>query len=283
MRNFFIVTNGQKDQNAAFTKEVQAYLVKHGAVCQVQSDEQLKSHWTDIDQIPAQAECVIVLGGDGTLIQAARDVVSREVPLIGVNIGTLGFLAEVEEKNTFSALDALLKDRYEIEERMMLSGAVFYNDGRKEQPELALNDIVISRRGTLRIIEYRIFVNGEHLYTYGADGIIVSTPTGSTGYSLSAGGPIISPKASMIEVTPICPHTLNTRSIILPPEDEIVVEIGPARKLELEYVQVSFDGTGPYKISSGDQVRIQTAKERTKFIKINKDSFLETLRRKMSD
>ena len=132
-------------------------------------------------------------------------------------------------------------------------------------------------------MEYCIYVNGEHLYTYGADGMIISTPTGSTGYSLSAGGPIISPKASMILITPICPHTLNTRSIILSPEDEITVKIGPGRKHQAEQGEVSFDGAVSYVVSTGDQIRIRCAKEKTNFVKIYKDSFLEILREKMSD
>ncbi len=290
MKHFFIVTNSQKDENLELTKQVQKYLVDKGMTCTIQDEEQLTRKCTDIAAIPENVECILVLGGDGTLIQAARDVVSREIPLIGVNLGTLGYLAEVEEKNIFSALDALMEERYEIENRMMLKGHVEGADGKEfgldehaPVSELALNDIVISRRGKLRIVEYRIYVNGEHLYTYGADGMIISTPTGSTGYSMSAGGPIISPKASMILITPICPHTLNTRSIVLSPEDEVVVVIGPGRKLESEYGEVSFDGTVSYQVSSGDRILVSCAKEKTRIVRIHKESFLETLRKKMND
>lgn len=290
MKHFFIVTNSQKDENLKLTKQVQNYLTDKGMSCTIQDEEQLARKCTDIAAIPENVECILVLGGDGTLIQAARDVVSREIPLIGVNLGTLGYLAEVEEKNIYAALDALMEERYEIESRMMLKGHVEGADGkefgnREHAPvsELALNDIVISRRGRLRIVEYRIYVNGEHLYTYGADGMIISTPTGSTGYSMSAGGPIISPKAFMILITPICPHTLNTRSIVLSPEDEVVVEIGPGRKLESEYGEVSFDGTVSYQVSSGDRIFVSCAKEKTSIVRIHKESFLETLRKKMND
>lgn len=290
MKHFFIVTNSQKDENLELTKQVQKYLTDKGMTCTIQDEEQLAKKCTDIAAIPEDVECILVLGGDGTLIQAARDVVSREIPLIGVNLGTLGYLAEVEEKNIFAALDALIEDHYEIENRMMLQGHVegadgkaFGNNEHAPVSELALNDIVISRRGRLRIVEYRIYVNGEHLYTYGADGMIISTPTGSTGYSMSAGGPIISPKASMILITPICPHTLNTRSIVLSPEDEVVVEIGPGRKLESEYGEVSFDGTVSYQVSSGDRILVSCAKEKTSIVRIHKESFLETLRKKMND
>ncbi len=291
MKNFFIVTNNEKDRDLEITLAAQRYLEERGRSCTVQSKEQLKKQCTDIRQIPDNVECVIVLGGDGTLIQAARDVVAREIPLIGVNLGTMGYLAEVEVRDLFPALDALMEDRYAIEERMMLTGRLEKGSERHRekscedalQQDLALNDIVISRRGSLRIVEYRIFVNGEHLYTYGADGMIIATPTGSTGYSLSAGGPIISPKATMTLITPICPHTLNTRSIIVPPEDEITVEIGPGRKLQSEYSEVSFDGTVSYPASSGDRIVIRCARKKTKFVRINKDSFLENLRKKFSD
>lgn len=290
MKHFFVVTNRHKDEDLKLTAQVQEYLVEKGMTCIIQDEEQLAKQCTDIAAIPADVECILVIGGDGTLIQAARDVVSREIPLIGINLGTLGYLAEVEEKNIFSALDSLISGEYEIENRMMLRGHVqgsdgeaFNNHAHPPVSELALNDIVISRRGSLRIVEYRIYVNGEHLYTYGADGMIISTPTGSTGYSLSAGGPIISPKASMLLITPICPHTLNTRSIVLSKEDEVVVEIGPGRKLESEYGEVSFDGTVSYSVSSGDRILVSCAKEKTSIVRINKESFLETLRKKMSD
>lgn len=283
MKHFFIVTNSQKDKNLTVTKSAQNYLLKKGMTCGVQDEEQLELPYTDLARIPENVECVLVLGGDGTLIQAARDVVKREIPLIGVNLGTLGYLAEVEQKNLFSALDALMEDRFEIEKRMMLTGTVTWKGTETQNTELALNDIVICRQGGLRLMEYCIYVNGEHLYTYGADGMIISTPTGSTGYSLSAGGPIISPRASMILITPICPHTLNTRSIILSPEDEIVVEIGPGRKNQPEDGEVSFDGAVSFAVSAGDRICIRCAKEKTNFVKIYKDSFLETLRKKMSD
>lgn len=299
MNSFFIVTNNQKDKNLQLTKQVQGYLLARGASCTVQDENQLQAKRTDIAKIPPDVQCVIVLGGDGTLIQAARDVVKRGLPLIGVNLGTLGYLAEVEEQNVYAALDALLADQCEVEERMMLVGTVVTESGefliphsdaylaRKESAQEAqtpaLNDIVIGRRGTLRIMQYRITVNGEPLYTYDADGIVISTPTGSTGYSLSAGGPIISPKASMILLTPICPHSLNTRSIVVSAEDEVMVEIGPGRKLESEYAEVSFDGAVGVLVSSGDRIIVRCAEQKTKIVKIHKESFLETLRKKMDE
>lgn len=138
--------------------------------------------------IPEDTQCILVLGGDGTLLQAARDVVHREIPMLGINLGTLGFLAEVDKQSVYAALDKLKEDDYEIEERMMLTGTVWRDDkivGR----DVALNDIVIGRDGHLRVVRFKNYVNNVYLNSYNADGIIISTPTGSTGYSLSCGGP----------------------------------------------------------------------------------------------
>lgn len=289
MKHFFIVTNRQKDEELVLTRQVQSYLIAHGATCMVQDEAQMEMECTDPAMIPEDTQGMLVLGGDGTLIQAARDVVERELPLIGVNLGTLGYLAEVEEQNLFSSLDALLEDRFEIEQRMMLEGCMYCGshpndgDGRKDTRALALNDIVICRRGPLRILEFRIFVNGEQLYTYGADGMIISTPTGSTGYSLSAGGPIVSPKAELILITPICPHTLNTRSVVVSSEDEVTIEIGPGRRTQTEYCELSFDGTAAVPVATGDRVVVRRAKKKTKIMRIHKESFMETLRNKMNE
>ena len=221
-----------------------------------------------------------VLGGDGTMIQAARDTVNRKIPLLGINLGTLGFLAEIEKSGIPDALDSLLLDNYTIEPRMLLEGCVHRrNEGPAQN--IALNDIVVNRAGTLRIIDYEISVNGEFLNRYSADGIIVSTPTGSTGYSLSAGGPIISPMASMIVVTPVCPHTLTARSIVLSGGDRVTVHIGSGRRNDKEQAFVTFDGDVLVPVETGDCVDIRRSEKTVNILKISKISFLEVLRNKM--
>lgn len=175
------------------------------------------NHYTNPELIPEGTQCILVLGGDGTLLQAARDVVYRKIPMLGINLGTLGFLAEVDRQSIHAALDKLIADDYEIEERMMLTGTVWHGDKIIGQ-DIALNDIVIGREGPLRVVRFKNYVNDVYLNSYNADGIIIATPTGSTGYSLSCGGPIVSPNAAMTLMTPIAPHTLNTRSIIFPEE-----------------------------------------------------------------
>ena len=285
MDKFYIITNCAKDQNLQFTNEIVSYLKKHGRECPVQQAERKKEgayHYTDPDLIPEGTECLLVLGGDGTLLQASRDVVYREIPMLGINLGTLGFLAEVDKHSVYSALDQLMEDDYEIEERMMLTGTVYRGDkviGR----DVALNDIVICREGALRVVRFKNYVNDVYLNSYNADGIIISTPTGSTGYSLSCGGPIVSPNGAMTLMTPIAPHTLNTRSIIFPAEDVITVELGEGRHEDMENGLASFDGDTVIPMVTGDRIVIQKASVSSRILKLNHVSFVEVLRQKMRD
>lgn len=285
MDKFYVITNSVKDPGLEVTKRIEAYLKSHGKSCQIQmADRKFEGayHYTDPDRIPDDTDCILVLGGDGTLLQAARDVVEKDIPLFGINLGTLGFLAEVDRQSLYPSLDRLLEDDYEIEERMMLQGTVIRN-GVIVGRDVALNDIVISREGPVRVVRFINFVNQEYLNSYNADGIIISTPTGSTGYSLSAGGPIVSPSASMILMTPLAPHTLNTRSIILPSSDVITVEIGEGRRENIERGVASFDGDTQISMVTGDRIVIEKAETSTKIVKVNNLSFVEVLRQKMRD
>lgn len=284
MEKFTIITNSVKDKNQSVTQRIADYLASHKKECVILEAEEKREnqpcHYTDVSRIPEDVQCVIVLGGDGTLLQAARDVVDREIPLFGINLGTLGYLAEIEQHNIYPALDRLMSDRFTIERRMMLSGEILRN-GEKIASDVALNDIVISRAGALRVVRFNNYVNDTFLNTYKADGIIISTPTGSTGYSLSAGGPIISPNASMLLMTPLAPHTLNTRSIVFSPEDVITVELGEGRDGSVEQGMASFDGDSSVPMITGDRIVISKSRKDTRIIKINNISFLETLRNKM--
>lgn len=286
MDKFYIITNRDKDQNLRFTEEIVQYLKEHGKKCQVQQAERRvegEYHYTDPALIPEDTQCILVLGGDGTLLQAARDVVHREIPMLGINLGTLGFLAEIDKTSIYTALDKLFADDYEIEERMMLTGTVWRGDKITGQ-DVALNDIVISRVGPpLRVIGFNNYVNDGYLNSYNADGIIIATPTGSTGYSLSCGGPIISPNAAMTVMTPIAPHTLNTRSIIFPEDDVITVELGEGRRQIQENGLASFDGDIEVPMSTGDRIVIKKASVSVKILKLNHLSFVEVLRQKMSN
>lgn len=286
MNRFYIITNRIKDKDLAVTEQVAGYLREHGKECFLREDflrdGERDRHRTDPALIPEGIDCVLVLGGDGTLLQAARDVVDRQIPLLGINLGTLGYLAEIDRQTVYPALDCLMSGQYTIEPRMMLHGCVYRGEELLDE-DIALNDIVISREDGLRVIQLDNFVNGAHLNTYHADGIILSTPTGSTGYSLSAGGPIVSPGASLFVMTPLAPHTLNRRSIILPPENRITVRIGPGRDEKTEQAVAYFDGDTRVPMVTGDRVEISRSEKDTLIVKVHDSSFLETLSRKMSN
>lgn len=278
MKHFFLITNEVKDPKHRYSGEVTAYLEAHGAVVEGEVSGEMAEHV----KLPSKIDCVIVLGGDGTLLKAARDIVEYEIPLIGINLGTLGYLAEVEISNIENALDKLIRGEYTKEERMMLAGSVYYKE-KEEENNFALNDIVISRCGSLQILQIDIYVNGRFLNSYSADGMIVATPTGSTGYNLSAGGPIVEPGARLLLLTPICPHTLNTRSIVLSPEDEVTIEIPAGRESAVQTVEANFDGTHKVTLKTGDKIVVKKASGTTGILKLNTESFLEILHKKMSD
>lgn len=288
MKHFLIYTNRHKDKNLATTKRICSYLGLKGQRTTVKSDEgdwkdRMVEDTDDIpEDIPRDVDCMIVLGGDGTVLQAARETKKLHIPIIGVNLGTLGYMTEIEPANLEEALDRLIEGDYEQESRMMLNGKAHLADG-STQEGWALNDIVISRSGSLQIIKFNIYVNGQFLNAYKADGMIVTTPTGSTGYNLSAGGPLVEPKAKLIVLTPICPHSLNQRSIILSPEDVVEIEIPAGREGRVQTVEASFDGTYVIPLCTGDRIRIVQSEKITEFIQLNQVSFLEVLHKKMSD
>lgn len=283
MDKFFIITNKVKDDKFEFTYEIMDYIKQKGGVCNMQSSdvslEGTKYQYTNAELIPSDTECVIVLGGDGTLIQAARDLHDVDIPLLGINIGTLGFLTDIDKEDTFTAIDALFEDRYFLDERMMLEGNAFRGE-ESIYSNVALNDIVINRNGALRVIDFKIYVNDEFFNAYTADGVIISTPTGSTAYNLSAGGPIVEPGAKLIVITPVCPHTLNKSSIILGANDKILIEMCDNKGVEEERV-ASFDGELHCKLVSGDKVEIKMANVHTRLIKTKQRSILQTISKKM--
>lgn len=283
MKHFLIITNSLKDTGLRLTEEIQQYVQKCGGSCQVfvSSGRDLEQAAPREEMIRPEMECVLVLGGDGTLIRAAAALVHTRLPLIGVNMGTLGYLCELEEKDVFAAVDRLMADEYSVEERMMLAGNG-RKDGRETEAGAALNDVVIHRTGALSVVSLIVYVNGEYLTTYDADGIILSTPTGSTGYNMSAGGPIVDPKAQMILITPINAHNLSSRSIVVSADNEVTVEIGERRFQRDETVEVSFDGDSKVRLHVGDRLIVRRAGDTARVCKLSRDSFLEILRKKMS-
>ena len=200
-------------------------------------------------------------------------------PILGINIGTLGFLADCELEDYKTAIDKIISEDYIVDKRMMLSGKI-YRDGELIYQNYALNDIVLTRFDSMHVIDFNVIVNRELLNSYSADGAIFSTATGSTAYALSAGGPIVEPYTNMIMYTPICPHSLNTRSIILDQDDEVIVEITDKKMLDESRV-VTFDGESSQHLKVGDKIVITKHPEQAIFLKITKRSFLQIIRQKM--
>ncbi|MBQ6886613.1 MAG: NAD(+)/NADH kinase [Lachnospiraceae bacterium] len=285
MKQFYVITNRHKDPELLVTNRIKKYIEERGGNCTIQVKEpspRREESYTDSAWLPDETECMLVLGGDGTMLQAARDTVEKQIPILGINMGTVGYLAEIELPGIESALDRLLNDDYMLEERMMLIGTV-KKEGAEPEEDYALNDIAITRSGSLQIIKYSIYVNDLFLYSYSADGVMVATPTGSTGYNLSAGGPIVEPKAKLLLITPICPHTLNTRSIVLGADDRITIEINAGREGEILEVEANFDGSHKVTLRTGDRIEIRQSEKKTNIIKLSNVSFLEVLHKKMNE
>lgn len=282
MKHFFTVTNIKKDKEKKFTEDVRTYIESKGGTCTCYYSRGSKdeSEHVETDRIPRETECILVLGGDGTLIRAARDLHGLNLPMIGINLGTLGYLCELEGSSARNGIDAMMQDRYMIEKRMMVEGCCIVKGIRKESCT-AFNDVIIHRGGNPSVSNLILRVNGEYLHTYTGDGIVVATPTGSTAYNLSAGGPIVDPKASLLLVTPINSHSLNSKSIVLSAEDEIEIEVSARNHETKEYCEVRFDGDNPVFVGVGDRILIQRAENSTNILKLSKRSFLEILGKKM--
>lgn len=279
MKHFYIIVNEGKEDAASVERKIEEYLTAHGAVCQASDGEYHKGNrFTSISDLPKETECVITLGGDGTLIRAARDLAGSNIPIIGINLGSLGYLTQIgREGDTEELLDALLANHYQIQDRMMLRGRAFHA-GRLIAEDVALNDIVLTREGELRVLKFKIYVDDQFLNEYSADGMIVATPTGSTAYNLSAGGPIAQPDGELLILTPVCPHTMTSRTIVLGPESRIRIEISGSNSGS----QIaSFDGDTRVGLTSGDYIEIERSDMVTRMVKLDHRSFLDILKHKM--
>ncbi|MCR5410791.1 MAG: NAD(+)/NADH kinase [Lachnospiraceae bacterium] len=278
MKNFYLIVNPTRNEGSEAAKEIESFLKSKGcSVCtHVTLESDNDDRYTDANEIPKDTECILVLGGDGTIIQAASDLKDVSLPVFGINTGRLGYLTDVEKEGAIPALESLIRDDYSVDERMMITGRV-ESEEKVLFTESALNDIVVHRKGDMRIVEYDVYVNKKFLKTYRADGIIVCTPTGSTAYSLSAGGPIVEPGSKLFIITPICPHTLNSRSVVLSAEDEIYIET------KVSGIAVSFDGRRTQDVPGHGGVRIVKSDRVTQIARVGDDSFLNVLHNKFKD
>ena len=227
-------------------------------------------------EISQQADLLIVLGGDGTLLSVARAAHPHNIPILAVNLGSLGFLAEISIEELYPTLENILAGKFEIENRMLLNACIWRN-GEKVEDHNVLNDVVINKGAVARVISLQVLVNGQYMTSYRADGLIIATPTGSTAYSLSAGGPIIHPSMHTLVLSPICPFTLTNRSILIP--DQSIIQV----KLAAEYddVRVTLDGQEGYDMRAGDILEIKKTKTSFQLIRGPNKNYYQILRDKL--
>ena len=273
MRKFFIIVNMDKELAPGTKDYIVRILDSYGdeVECTVWDGPRRESY-----DIPEGTDCIITIGGDGTLIQAARSTVKTGIPIIGINRGHMGYLTQLTKEEDIShALRRLVEGDYSIEERMMLKASI-YKDGKRVCKDVALNEVLLTRHDSIRTLHFSVYVNGVFLNSYSADGLIIATPTGSTAYSLSAGGPIAEPKAKLMIMTPICSHAINGRSLVLSPEDKIII------KPESEKQLAACDGDSIFFLDFGDEIHVSRSKYVTRLVKLKEESFLETLRDKMN-
>lgn len=223
-------------------------------------------------QLRETSDLIIALGGDGTMLHAVRWMADMDIPILSVNFGGLGFLTEITQQELYSSLKDVLNGKFAIEERMMLEAVI-----RGQTSFKALNDIVITKGVLARIISLKVLIDTEYLTTYQGDGMIVATPTGSTAYSLSAGGPIVIPDMKAIILTPICPHTLGVRPMVIPHLSKITIII----ESDAQGIMLTIDGQQGVNLNLHDEVEITYAEKPIKLIKPKKRSFYEVLRTKL--
>ena len=225
------------------------------------------------EELATRADLVIAFGGDGTILRAAAAVGRSGVPILGINLGRLGFLAEVTPQELDRELERLLSGAYRIEPRMALEIRL----GEPAEPVFALNDCVIGKGLRSRVIEIETFVSGLSVSAFAGDGMIVSTPTGSTGYCLSSGGPVVHPQMDVLIVVPICPHSLSMRPLIVPSDQSLTVRV----RADHDHMILDADGRTISTLNSGDQVRLRRADHVVNLVKLKELSFYDVLRQKL--
>lgn len=282
MTHIGIVVNETKDINFKMTRALITWIEKNNLKALLCIDIAKKVNRYDIgcsmDELYKKSDFVIVLGGDGTLLSTAREISCCETPIFGVNMGHLGFITEVEIDDVFDSLKKIISGKYKIEERLMLETNVI-DGNHKSETFYCLNDFGIAKGTLSRIITFMIYINEDYVDTFHADGIIVSTPTGSTAYSLSAGGPIISPNVFGILITPVCPHSFNSRALIVSNKDKITIIIADNN----QEIYLTVDGQEGYKLKKGDRVIVSEAPFKAKLIKVANRSFYDVLRTKIKE
>ena len=273
------VTNIEKDPTLHETKKMVDFVLKKG--CEVYVSENFSDVHPDViatssSEMYKSVDFVVVIGGDGTILRVARSAAIFDTPILGINFGTLGYLADVEKINAIDAIEKVLNGDFTIENRMMLEPYV-ERGCVSHEINLALNEVCITNSVCSRMIKLSVEVNGEYFDTFRADGIIVSTPTGSTAYNLSAGGPILSPHTELMTITHICPHTLYARPFVIDGNDVVRIRV----QSNYNNVQMSCDGQSTVQMKNDDVIIVKKSRYVTRIIKTTNMNFYDILRRKM--
>ncbi len=285
MKRIGIIAKRNKPEAAAIVgnlvewlrpKKIEVYIEQE--IGKLLSPTLSEGYWKSVerDEMPPHVEMIVVLGGDGTLLSVARQVWNKNIPILGVNLGGLGFLTEITLDELYSVLERVLRDDFKTNEREILKAGVIRR-GKQIAEFIVLNDAVINKGALARIIDLETTINGEYLSTFRSDGLIISTPTGSTAYNLSAGGPIVYPSLHTIIITPICPHTLTIRPIIIPDD----VKIRALLKSRNEEVTLTLDGQQGFTLEFEDVVEVGKAEGRILLIKSPYRHYFELLREKL--
>ncbi len=278
MKKVAILINKDKPQADRIACEAQAWLTANGAQVVLSDSTAVTLRSQSIPVELWGVDAVLVLGGDGTLLNVARLLAPYGTPIMGINMGQLGFLTELELADMYDGLAKLLADDYTIDQRMMLEAKVLRN-GQAVESFLALNDVVITKGAFSRMIQLETSIGDHYLATYPADGLIVSTATGSTAYSLSAGGPIVSPEVEIILLTPICPHTLYSRPMVVSHHQVIKVVL----RSHMGDVMITVDGQRGFALQEGDEIFVTRAHCNARMIKLHGRSFFEVVRQKLRE
>ncbi|MBW2673025.1 MAG: NAD(+)/NADH kinase [Deltaproteobacteria bacterium] len=268
-----IIANSSKEKAPEYALRLAGWLSERKVEVLFEKEIAAKTDMPGVsgDDLASAVDMLVVFGGDGTLLMAARLAMGSDVPILGINMGGFGFMTVVNLDEMLGAMELVLDGEYSTSERMMLSVSV---EGARHP---ALNDVVINRGNLSRMVNLETFVDGKYLSTFKADGLIISTPTGSTAYSLSSGGPIVLPELNSIIINPICPHTLTNRPLVLPPDSAIEVIVWTKEGK----ASVTLDGQDLFILKSGDRVGIQKSKNHINLVESPHRDYLEILRTKL--
>jgi NAD+ kinase len=281
IRTVGIISRPRREDIARVVPPLMEWLRAHGAEVVCDSETAgcigaLAGQTRKREELPNQSDLLIVLGGDGTLLSAARLAAERGVPILAVNLGGLGFLTTVSQDELYLILDEIFSNKHRVSERVMLEAEIF-RGGSVIRRQIALNDAVLNKAALARIMDLELHVDGEYVTTYKADGLILSTPTGSTAYSLAAGGPIVYPIVEAFVVTPICPHTLTNRPLVIPDSAKVEIDFQAGD----DAVFLTLDGQVGIELLRGDHIVVRKAPEKLRLVRPAKKTYFQILRNKL--